>query len=254
MNPLTNGIRDVLFRMPREILQLAFIDRRDRAVRKIESQIMSLVVKPRVMKDLNLQSSNTMYVSLSDAKVLSKDEFGTVIEIPKKKISGKTIIEAMAIADKIPVNTVAALGGEANMGDALKPVPYIEVHTSLQLIAENVIYIHGDVLLLGNKYLKCAVAYNESLSELPKGAYEYISKLITLAVQAYIYNTLIIKLDMGYIYQGSELEVVKRLVEQFETKGDEYDEELKLVTSKVLFMSDAPSMGDFVSKMLPGEM
>jgi len=242
-NIIDKSINDVKFRIPKEILKLAFLSESNFKVKSLDEQIRHLVVIPRVLTDINMISCNTMYVPLLSSNVTHSDDFGFVVHVPKKQMNNKSIVEPEAITQ---LDAVVENRGYQTDGNT----SYVEVNTNLQLIGENTFQVVGDdTTILNNSFLRCSVNYSNTLRELQPGSYRNISKLVTLAVKAYIHNSLVVKLDMGYVYQGAELGVIKDLVSNLEGAEEEYDDHLNLVVGKSLFMADKPNHNAFVQRL-----
>jgi len=233
MNVIQKSISDCLLRIPREVLQHAlYIGRGPKQVdvSTIGSKIMSMIIRPRVLVDLNLISSNIKFVDIKYCTISEKDKFGMVITVPSNRIGGGSIISPASISTD---------GSEGL------------VHTNLELIAENTIYLHDVQSLSGESKLKCTVTYDAQLSNIPPGAYSELSLFMTAAVKAFCYNELRVRLSKGEIYQGAELTEIRSTIDEYSEAEAEYEERKTKVIAKLLFMSNESAMSEFVKHHFP---
>jgi len=234
MNIIQESISNViLFQIPREVLQHAlYIGRGPKQVdiATLGSKILSLIVKPRVLLDINLASANTKFVDIGDCTISEQDQYGMVITVPSNKIGGGSIVSPVSISSSV------------EMGIA---------HTNMELIAENTIYLHDVRNIDPNARLKCTVTYDPNLNNLPPGATKHISRLITDAVKSYCYNELRIRLGKGEIYQGAELTEIRNVIDTYSDAEANYQERQDTILGKLLFMSNESAMSEFTKHHFP---
>jgi len=231
MNVIQKSISDVLFRIPREVLQhTLYIGRGPKQidVATIGSKILALIIRPRVLVDLNLASSNIKFVDIKYCTISEQDKYGMVVTVPKDKIGGGSIVSPTSISTS---------------GN----IPY----TNLELIAENTVYVHDVQSLSGDSRLKCTVTYDANMTNIPPGAYKLISRFITHAVKAYCYNELRIRLSKGEIYQGAELTEIRTTIEEYSTSEEDYQNMQDTKIGKLLFMSNESAMSEFTKHHFP---
>ena len=252
MQVFQKAISDIRFKIPRQILESVFIDRSTNWRMdglSIEQQIMDLVVRPRVFVDCNLVGGTEETVSLAGVPYERVNDVSSVYRIPKERTQGRSILSVSNITFVDPTKATAygAIGGENNstmmrVGDALVnsmgSIPMTST-ARVQLIAENVVMVTDYVVLPANIYLRCTLGYDQDMSNISPRSYLPLSKLVEFAVKAYIYNEMIVRMDMAQIYAGNSLGTFKEVIDGYADANELYETHLKEVIQKVLFMNDA---------------
>ena len=123
--------------------------------------------------------------------------------------------------------------------------------TKVGLINKHTISIDSYFETYSNGTVEVVLGYSDRMNEIHQTAYPEIIKAALLCVKADIYNELHIALDKGVLYYGREISSIKDTVDEFRDAGEMYDEQMKLVVGKVLFMNEEDTMDDWVTCMLP---
>jgi len=254
MNALQNATNFIKRRIPKEILNLAFMTKVGviGKITNIESQIESLVLKPIVLVDINLMKGVTYTIELSKCKQYHiqyniTDQY-MVIEVPYALTGNKEIIDALSMTYS-PINSFsnANVGFGSNGGlslassamDAVDPNAVSGVVTSnLQLIGPNTILVHESILGGIGGYLRISVENDESFNNLKPKSILAFRELCLLATKAYIYNEFEIEMSEGVIYGGHNLDTIKDKIDSYESAAEDYDEFIKTKMRKVLFIND----------------
>jgi hypothetical protein len=239
MDIIKKSINDVLFRIPKKILGLAF---GTSTYTTMSTKIMDKVVRPRVMLDLNLLSSNTIFIPTSKFDVIASDSYGELWELQDGVIGEASIIAPLSISTKQDL-------GPTWLND--DDLSYIDTHTRLSMVSDNLVFVYGMNSLLSEAHMECSITYNDTMNQLPAGANKEISSFITLAVKAFVHNELIIEINEGYIHNGAELNIVKDYIDKYESSEEEYEDAKRHIIGKLLFMSNETAMEDYVSIMFP---
>lgn len=266
MNPIRKAIYEVRACIPRQILEKVFVDGsryyRASLQNTIEDQIESLVIRPRVMVDCNLIGGQELLVPLAGLSQEHPLEYVTVIHIPKDRTHGRSInsvlnvsfFNSAAISGYVGSGVVGmgSLGGgtgyngrdnsaataiSAGVMAALDKIPMTST-SRVQLIAENTILIRDGINIPNESFLRCVVASDENLSGLPMRSYRYFARLVEYAVKAYIYNELIIDIDVGELRYGQNVGVFKEIVSGYSDANQNYLDYLGSTVEKVLAQSD----------------
>lgn len=207
MNPIKKAIEEVKYRIPRQLLERVFINGsgswRVGPKSNLDDQILTLVVRPRVMVDCNLIGGVQEVIPLDGLPQDKPESWLTVIHIPKSLTDGRSI---NSVLDVVLTNQ-AYSAGYANMGNAgtgamsinamnfsqtdgsamasalasgvaaLDKIPMVST-ARVSLIAENTIMIRDNVLLPPSAALRCVLANDENLSNLQLRSYRYFLSLI----------------------------------------------------------------------------
>lgn len=263
MNVISRSLEDLKFKIPKEILEEAFITKTSgwrQSQYNIDENIMALVIRPRVLVDCNLVGGAEVHIPLAGIRCERTNDFTSVYYIPKDKTQGRSIVSVSNITFMDPnrMNTVGFSTGCGNtsmmraatgMVNAFGDIP-ITSTAKVQLIAENVVMVQDTIVLPANIYLKCTLANDENMSHIQPRSYPVITKLVEYAVKAYIYNHLVIKMGQAQLYGGQELGVFKEIVDEYKDANELYETYLREVVMKVQFMNDNTKNTRFIKSMI----
>jgi hypothetical protein len=265
MLPIQKAIQDIEFKIPNEILELAFLRKINmtNVIRPtLEQQIESLVIKPKVLADTSLIGGTTITVPVDKCyqEVVAYNPTANylVIYVPPELRDNRNIVSALSLnystfgTDVLPFGlyTNGALK-MANMAmDSVDTNTGGFATTNLELIGPNTILVHENIYSAIGGFLRIKVEYQEDMRDLNPRAYPYFSKLCLLAIQAYIYTKLAIEIDKGYVYGGHEINKVSEIIESYSDKWEEYDEYLQNTWRKIAFMNDTESNSRFIKAMI----
>ena len=257
-NILTKAISDLHFKIPHEILTIAFreMDPAFNAIISMDENILARVVRPRILTDCNIVGGVEIRIPIAKCEV---SYIGTefTITVPKALTHNKAIISPLSIIsignvsspgfNNTTMNSGALGEGLAMYGAVTKEIPF---HTSrLESIGENIIAVSEPSGLLTNGILRCTIENNTNMSNINVKSSLVFSNLVMLGVQSYIHNLLRIKLGKGYIHNGYELDTVKDAISDYADAEAMYIEELTTRWSKVAFMNDESKMTTLISNM-----
>jgi len=258
MNAITKCLSDAKFRIPNEILYLAFMERSEKinTVISLDEMIMNKVIRPRVLTDCNLVGGIMTRVDISkcNVTVMANREF--IVEVPKSLTANRSIVSVLGLVSNVIYHsstafneTPSALATGLNMVNNLSSENVIQT-SRLELIGDNTVLVQDPTIHLINSVLRCMVENDSKLSNIKPRSYPALSKLFTLAIKSYIYNHLIVKLDQGFIQGGHELGVISNIITDYAEAEAEYQEYLATVVTKLLYMNDADQFGRHVKSML----
>lgn len=266
MNAIRKAVDDIKSIIPRAILEKTFIPYngfgRFNISTNIDEQIIQNVIKARVLPDCNIVGGVQAIIPLEGLETQKPSQWETVIQVPKERTQGKSIASVLNIAFISPAavnaltatlpnynssNTVGAVmqAGQALMS-SFDSIPIVSTARA-QLIGDNVILIRDNIYLSSTAYLRCMLENDEELNNIQLRSYRNFSKLVTYAVKAYIYNTLIISIDQSQLQGGYELGVFKDKVLEYADAEDNYQDYLSEVWQSVAFMNDDTTYSRFIS-------
>lgn len=266
MNAISQSLEEIKFHIPMQILQKAFLDTSYLGYNNysIDDSITTHVLKAKVLPDCNLLGGQTMIIDVSKCYVNSYEVGSNVITVPKHLTGGRSIVSAISVVH-VTQGMLAALsaGGpgvtNTNMGQGdcctlNNGSPVTTAITNLynvgnnlpvissaviEIIGENVVHVRN--LPIGVKVgmaLICVVANDENLSNIqPRSVYDF-KKLCVIATKAYIYNKLIVNLDVGEFKAGASLGVIKSIVEGYSDAAQMYDDMLRQKWVKIAYTND----------------
>lgn len=251
MNVINKCIDDIKFKIPKPILERVFIKRQSRwrqSHNNIDELIMTCVIRPRVLVDLQLVGGDEVIIPIEGLTVERMEDNSSVIFVPKEKTQGRSIVSVSnitffhpnilagpAIGSTVGSNAILR-AGQAAM-DAMGTVPAVST-ARVQLIGENIVHLKDQMTIPVSAYINCTLAYDENLTQIHIRSYKQFSKLFEYAVKAYIYNEYIVEMDMGEIYAGQNLGVFKEIITGYADAEELYETHLREVIEKVCFMND----------------
>lgn len=263
---LTKMLDEIRYRIPRPILEAVFIPRnsswRNPVSTNLEEQILSLVIRPRVLVDCNLVGGTEVFVLLDGCPVERTNDYTSVYRIPKDKTQGRSIISVLNVTFSNP-NNVSAYGvaaGQQNtrmlqlgsaVMNAMGDIPVTST-AQVQLIGENVVMVKDVVLLPANIYLRCVVANDENMNHLQLKSYRDFANLGVLAVKSYIFNSYVIDMDIGELHSGQTLGRFKEIIDNYADSEELYDTFLREKWQKIAFMNDRESMNRLLKLVVSG--
>lgn len=258
MNCISIAIEKTKYEIPPEILREAFQSKRyDPIARKftrdntigvsLESVIERLVVRARVITDINLSSGIETSIPLHGLTYQRIDNWNIVYTIPKSITGGRTITAVYeASYGEGNVNATNRLFpqngsylGEVARGIfmAESALPVIST-ANVSLINDNTVLISDANIVPGRMYLRCLVAHDPNLKTIKPSYYDVFSELVILATKAYVHNNLIIRLDEGEIEAGSALGRFREIVDGYADANQMYKDHLATKWKKASIMND----------------
>lgn len=271
MNVIAKAVDDIKRKVPKQILSKVFIpyDPYGRTFQSfsLDEQIIENVIKARVLVDCNIIGGTEVLVSLEGLPVDNVNVNMLAVHIPKERTQGRSITSALSVVFVNAAASSSVYGANTGMSangcsstllsaanGLLKSFDSIPTTSTarIQLIAENTILVKEMSMLPGNCYLRCMLSNDEELSNIPMRAYMYFSKLVELAVKSYIYNELIIGIDMGQLEGGAMIGVFKDIVQGYSDAEELYQDYLINTMQGVLFTSDMEAWHRHVKLIVGG--
>ena len=264
MNALINAIKDVKFNIPKEVLNIAFIeygiDSINNQIISLDDRILNTVLRPIVLVDCNLVGGIDTDIDLSLTDILRQPDYGYIINIDKNVTGGRSILCAYEIiCNVIAGPSYPVSGGSSFNAAGINMYNNLTTHniihsSKLEVIGENKILLHDPGIFIVSGAIRVRLENSPNMGNLPPASYPAFSKLCVLAVKAWIYNHTIVKLNQGYIYKGHELTRITSIIEGYESAMEEYNEMLVKKMRKVLFMSQSESRTRFITQLIPNNI
>lgn len=265
MNAIQKALSEMRFRHSPDLLELVFVKRAKHyraTAGSLDEQMMSLVIRPRVLVDCNLVGGAEIFVNLANIRATRTNDYTQIYHIPKEKTNGRSIVSALNITFADP-NRSSNYGASATMGssallqmgqsviDAQLPVPTSST-AYVQLIAENTVMVRDTAALPGNIFLRCIIENDSNLSHLQLRSYRHFSKMCELAVGSYMYNTYRVRMGETELYAGMDLGVIKEVMSELADYEELYQTFIEEKMEKVLFMNDRETYTRFLKSVVGG--
>lgn len=268
MSAITHALREVKFRVPIQILNLAFKDKHTNwrsAPLSLDELIMDGVVRPRVLLDANLVGGSTVMVNLAGLQPEVVDNMSVIYRVPPDRLGNREIMSVLHVG-MMPManyagmtsgsfsqftnmgnNTPASVG--ARIADSYSNMP-ITNNTSVELVGANTVLIRNQYSVAGIYQLKCVVGNESNLSNISHRSWPNFARLVELAVKSFVYNTLLVRIDEAYLVGGAELGSIKNYIETLSDAEEMYQTELKEVWGVTSFCNDTVAYEQFIKTQI----
>lgn len=255
---IQKAISEIKFQIPIEILQIAFTENSQHLNQMIslDDRILSSIIRPRVMVDANLVGGIETRISLNDCNISAMNNREFVVDIPKSLTSHRSIVSVLSLVSNVVYQQSTAysempagLSSAMNMMNNLGTENVVQT-ARLEIIGDGIVLVQDPTIHLVNGVLRCIVENGKNMENLNPRSYLAFSKLCILATKSYIYNSLLIKIDKGYIYGGHELGVIKDVIDSYNGAEELYQEYLNTTFRKVAFINDSDKMSRYITSMI----
>ncbi len=252
MNPIQSIIQDIKFHIPHEILMAAFYRRefgQNLTPINIDDVIRETVIENKVRKDCDLVGGTEILIPISDLQMDQWDAYRYVFRVPRERTNGRNItrLVGVVLGNYMYAGSYnyGALGGAVSQPlslsssavASLSAIPYTAT-TDIQLIGPNTVLISDVVNTTTNLHLRCFVENDADFSNLRPTVIHRFSEMCLLAVKAFIYNQLKIRIDMGELVGGMNLGAFKEIVDEYRDAGQLYQDFLVNKWRKLALLSD----------------
>lgn len=240
MNPITKAMDEIRFSIPAEILNQTFItqDMRDcGAVVSLETRIREQVLEPRVFVDLDLFGGTEAFIPLDDpVRTEYHDPYTVIYHIPDEVVQSRPIVQVYSVhfgvlgyqnAAMAMNFTESPLASEVRrvLDSAMRVPPALTSY--LNLIAHNVVMVRFVYLPYKTAYMRVRLGNDNALSHIRYQSYPDFAQLCVWAVKAYIYNKMLVPMDMGQLVGGQTLGVFREKIMEYAEAEQMYRESLR---------------------------
>ena len=272
MSAVTFAINEVKFRIPTPILREAFKDDvmyYNSPNISLDEQIRNKVIKPRIYPVCNVVGGQHVVVNLYDLSPTYTDMYITVYEIPPERVCNREIISAMSVSySPSTANTgwqVAANNNTSMYGgnyltrealmlcEGLSPIPNVS-NAAVEIIGHNTILIRGSNSTSMFYQLRCFISNDPNFNNFQVRSQWKFAELVELAVKAYIYNELYIKMDRAYVVGGQELGSFKQIIENYADAEQMFKEFIKDQWQAIAAMNDTHTHDRFIRLQIPSSL
>jgi len=262
MGPTGKAIDEIMYEIPREILELAFVDHDVRNSPwlqqhvSIETMLREQIIQRRVRRDLNLIGGAEIRVPLSGLEPKLVESYAEVYTIPMELTGGREIIQPLNVSygqnggfgyNYGMSQYSGFLGSEPGRSAVSNqvigvmashsPIPLVSTD-NVTLIAPNTILVRDVVAKTPHSWLICLVANSGEMENIQPAYYGFIAELSVLACKAFIYTKLRVGIDQGQLMAGQELGVIREVISEYADANQTYRELLKEKGGKLMFMND----------------
>lgn len=267
--------------IPRELLTAAaYINEPEDVARitTIEDKILNKVIKKIVLLDCNIVGGIETIIPLAGITPAYYEQHYTIYHIPPEATNEKEIVSVLNVSF-IPGNALMQQGpGYYNNGGApslgtvsgytsFNPlmnvasrvgdshaISGVMTNAHTELVGHNTILVYASYRSLGNFGVRVVLENDSNLNNIQPRSYDNFAQLCELAVKAFIYNTLIIPVNNGYLLSGQELGIFKSILEGYSTASEDYRIYKNEVWSAVAYMNDSQRYNRYLASMLVGNL
>ena len=263
LNALTYSLQYIKQEIPEKLLELGFKDDDNEinAVISLDERIRAQLLRPIILTDMNVVGGVNIKIDITKCGIrqMSDTLNEYIIDVPYTLTDGRTIMSVTSlvssgyVTSNISNGTLVSGNPVVNALDRVfnaHDTPQV-IHTDrLEVLGDNVILVRSANFVITSCWLNCYIENNNNLENINPRSYPAIAEFMTLGVQRYLYNTLKIKFDQGYIHLGHDLSVMTEILDSYADAKTMYKEMLKTIIAKTLFMNDNISMSKYVASMM----
>lgn len=255
MNAINYGIRSTNMAIPEAILRYGLVTpNTDEHLLSLDNLLLTKVIRPIVMVDMNAYGSNKLSVSTNECDTIYSGSDGTTYHVPKKLTNFRSIA--------IPISLT--MSGFAQM--LSKPDSDIDkvrdsmgnvggyINSNVTLIGENTIFVAQYMETGTDTFLNFIIENDSMLNNISSRNYMALGELFVLATKAYIYNQTVLKLNEGYILHGHSSDTFKDIINEWSDALQEYKEYFNLKWRKISFINDKPRKSNLIKSMFSSNL
>lgn len=250
MNLIQKSLDEVRYNIPREILDLVFIEQEHRNSRlpvSVDTMIRQKVIDARVKPDCNIVGGVETTIELVNVVPEYLDIYRVVYRIPKRLTQGKSIGSVLSVGfgvGGVMASTTMSSPGQSPLMDAANgvlqshlPIPMVST-AAVSLIGENTVLVEDNMALPVNLFLRCILDNDEELTHISQRSMLKFTQLVVLATKAYIFNNSAIRLDIGYVQGGQTIGRLREIIDGYADANELYYDYLQNTWAKVAFLND----------------
>jgi hypothetical protein len=258
---MTKALDEVKYRIPIQVLQETFRPNygswRPMAPVSMDSEILSKVIKPRVVLDTNIVGGQITLIPLDGLNPEYIDRYSLLYHIPPERLNNRSIMSVLSVGlapygignNGFPaINNECSsdvLGVAARVGNSFSSVPIMSNATA-ELVERSTVVIRDSSHPNYYYVLRCVVGNEQNMENINPRSWHVFCKLCELAVKAYIYNTMLIRIDQAFLSGGQELGAFKNYVDGLADSEEMYQTQLREVWQAVNFMNSATNYSRFI--------
>jgi len=274
MNLVQNAIQKIVngIVVPQQVLKVAFLGTDMPTIGApvtISSRLLNTVIRPIVMRDMDVVGGQEIPVDLTGLPVTMADMRTLVYQIPPERTMYRTIISILEASyvpfsstytNSYPWTSVQPTSMNTselyNAADKVfnshsRQVGLTTTYT--EIIGHNTVLIREQTRITGIYSLRCVVGNEENLNNLPLRTLPQFTKLCELATKAYIYNKMVVNLDENFVQFGQQIGKIKEIIESYADAAELYETYLAEQWAAVAYMSDTEKRRRFIKyQMNPG--
>lgn len=249
INAVRHMLTNIYNNIPEEILELAFDCKGGQ--KSLDEAIIEKIIEARLVPDCSAISGQYKEIMLDPKWAMTSyiDQVNSptvtlpyvVYKIPPEAREHRKLVAVLEIT--LPygsMSSIAMMGGSSksnghlgiNGGSFAEQAINGLTGQSNMLLPSPILLDGGHVKLIPMEYgimqsytliLHCRLEYDKDFTNLTPDAITQLSELGVTATKAFIYNKLVVKLDMGAIKSGQEIGRIREIIDSYADQQERYN-------------------------------
>ena len=269
MDAITYAIKEIKNSIPVEILHEAMFFNtppNEQGLVSLDYQIRNKIIKGVVKDKTDITGGQEHTLILSGLTPTPAEPNCVVYDIPSDLTGNREIISVSKVIftpfvygssnGMLPTMTGGIFGStNGTIANSVNRVQQsdngrmVGQNVRVDLIGYNKISLRGVYVFTNNIVLHCTLENNDNFSNLPVRAFDHFAKLCILAAKRYVYNTLIVPINLGKLVNGQELGIFKSIVEDYSSASEDMEVYIKEQWRKIAFMADREAYSTYIKAM-----
>lgn len=258
MNAIDAALRHIRARLPKQILEAAFVSGEQglfRTPTTLERAITDKVIDDFVIPDLN-QFGQLEDIPLDAVGYDTVDFYTRVYHIPGEFTEGRPIVSGHIAARTIttgqhglPPTALHFNGSRSSVLNATQQVTMSHstvpstVTTEVEVLGPSVVKIRDPGQFTSQMTLRARMGFHDTLGEIKPPFHGDFAKLVEYAVRRYCYVNLSMEVDLTRLHHGMEFGRFKDWIEQWSDSDELYEEQLKVMSRCLVHNDDKAARG-----------
>lgn len=260
MNAIAAAMRHVNARIPRQVLEAAFIESDQRMFKNahtLEHEITKKVIEAFVIPDLNQfgQWDDLLLAGLQHDVV---DYYTRIYTIPEEILQGRSIVAAHFAARTVmggqyglPPSALHFSGSRSSVMNAVNSVTQSHsvipstMSPEVRVLSPNTVEVRDTGQFTSTMRIRARMTMLDTLPEIKPPFYGEFSKLVEYAVKRYCHLNLSMDMDLAHLHHGMDFGRFKEWVDKWEDSYDLYDDQMK-VMAQCLVHNDDRAAADLI--------
>ena len=259
-NTISNLLRNLYYiKIPPEILDIGFAELRKKNNSTTDAIIREYIIVDLVLVKCNLYAGKVkkivlyenygMHVNDDTFEASMSGNYG-MYRIPPEARENRPLSALLDIGYPTTMALYGTFPNEISVGRSVAN----SADEALASFTETPIYmtpapmlIDGDAGIISLQppaalhidwILSCMLTYDKDFSNLSLNMLPSLQNMVEFATKAYIYNTMIVKINQGYLQGGQSLDAIKEIISSYADAGERFDEALRKFRGAATFSTE----------------
>ena len=246
-NVINNLLRDLYHKIPPEIIDISFRNLREQSRTTTDAVIRQYIIEDIVLVNCNLYAGKKKKIILYQdmGKRINDDTFQAamsgsygVYTVPPEAREFRSINAVLDIAYPTTMALYGSFPNEVSLGrsvansvdEALSSftrTPAFLTPTPMLIDGDaGIIQLSPPAAIHIDWVLSCMLSYDKEFTNLSLNMFNSLKKMVEHATKAFIYNSMSVKINQGYLQGGLQLESIKSIIESYADANEKFGESL----------------------------